>query len=162
VKLQTSSPRVLFIGACWTFLVGFVLLGLAAFFTWRTSAFIQRSQTATGIVTALVPVTSRDSDSKQTTDYAPVFSFRTENGQTYTVTSSTSSNPPSFAVNEDVTVLYDPADPQQARIDSFVQLWLVPVILGSIGIISFIVGFGFVFLLRSLARRGEFALSPKP
>ncbi len=162
MKKQTSDPRSLFIVSCVFFLVGFLLLGLAAVFTWRTSNFIKRSQSATGTVTTMVPVISRDSDSKQTTSYAPVFSFKAANGETYSVTSHTSSNPPSFAVNDEVEVLYDPADPQHARINTFVQLWLLPVILGSIGTFFFIIASVFVFALRALARRSALATPPQP
>jgi hypothetical protein len=162
VKLQTSSPRGLFIGACFLFFAGFVLLVLAAFFTWRTSSFIQRSQSAPGRVTALEPVTGQDSGSNRTINYAPVFSFKAADSKTYSVTSSTSSNPPGFEVGDDVTVLYNPEDPQQARINTFGQLWLVPVILGSTGTVFFIIASGFVFALRTLARRALATSAPLP
>lgn len=156
MKTRTSDPRSLFIVSCVFFLVGFLLLGLAAFFTWRTSNFIKRSRSATGTVTALKLVSLHDSD------YAPVFSFKAADGKTYSVTSNTSSNPPGFAVNDEVEVLYDPADPQRARINTFVQLWLPPVILGSIGTLFFIIASVFAFVLRALARRGSLAAPPQP
>jgi Protein of unknown function (DUF3592) len=162
VKIRIFSPRILFISACWMFPAGFVLLGLAAFFTWRTSNFIQRSQAAAGIVTALKPVTRTDSDSNSDITYAPVFSFKAADGKAYSVTSHASSDPPGFDVGDEVTVLYDPSNPQQARIDTFWQLWAVPVVLGSIGTFFFIIASVFVFAFRALARRAALATPPHP
>ena len=153
MKIQTSSPRSLFIAARVLFLAGFALLCIAAFLTWRTSSFIQRSQTAAGTITALVPVSQHE------ITYAPVFSFKTADGQAWSVRSHTSSNPPDFAVNDSVTVLYDPSDPQHAQIDTFGQLWFVPILLGSMGTFSFIMAAGFVFTLRKLARAALVAQS---
>lgn len=42
-------------------------------------------------------------------------------------TSRVSSNPPNFVVGEDVRVVYRPEDPTRARIDSFGELWLIPM-----------------------------------
>jgi len=151
--MQTSNPQSLKVGALCLLLGGFVLLGVAGFLTFRVSSFIGRSRPATGIVTALSSVESRDSNSNPQLTYAPVFSFETAGGRTYTITSRSSSNPPAFEVGEAVNVLYDPADPDGARIDSFWQLWGVPVLLGSMGTFFFAIAAAFTFTLRHLMRR---------
>jgi len=160
VKTQTSSPRSLFLGALFLLLAGSVLLAIAAFLTWRTYGYIDRSQTASGTITALVPVHSTESDdNSENVTYAPVFTFKTVEGRTVSVTSHSSSNPPGFDPGDSVTVLYDPADPAQAQIDTVWQLWGVPLLLGGMGAFFFFIAAAFTLALRSLARRARQAPS---
>jgi len=162
MKVQTSSPQSLYIGAWFLSIAGLVLLCVAAFLTYRTSHFIENSETAQGSVIALEPVTSTDSnsDTAQTT-YAPVFSFQAADGKTYAVRSNSSSSPPAFAVNDEVTVLYDPNNPQKARIDTFWQVWGVPVLLGAMGAFFFAIAGAFAVALRKLLGNAQPAAIPK-
>lgn len=70
--------------------------------------------------------------------YAPVVKYDV-GGQTYTFTSSNSSSPPSYEVGERVALRYDPADPAWAQIDSWTELWLLPLILGATAVIVAVV-----------------------
>jgi hypothetical protein len=82
-------------------------------------------------------------------DYAPVFSFVAADGETYTVTSVLSTSLPKFSVGDKVRVLYDPTNPNTAKIRSFFQLWGGAVIAGIIALIFFGVGFKLIgFLIR--------------
>lgn len=55
--------------------------------------------------------------------FAPVFRFTTRDGQIHNVTSSTSANPPSYAIGQPVKVLYLEGKPNGARIDSVGDQW---------------------------------------
>ena len=55
---------------------------------------------------------------------APVIRFHSADAREFTHRSNTGSNMPGFKVGEAVVVLYDPADPSRAVIQSFVQLWI--------------------------------------
>ena len=68
-------------------------------------------------------------------DYAPVFCFQTATGESVTVTSDIASSPPGFTEGQPVRVLYDPANPSEAKIHSFFQTWgdfLIPAWVGII------------------------------
>jgi hypothetical protein len=62
----------------------------------------------------------------------PVVRFVARGGQTYVVRSSFGADPPEFRVGQNVTVYYDPQQPQTALIDSD-HLWLLPVVLLVVG-----------------------------
>ena len=64
--------------------------------------------------------------------------FQDAQGRNHTVTSSTGSSRPAYEVGQQVRVLYDPADPQQARLHGFAELWLFPVTFSSIGILCLV------------------------
>lgn len=78
---------------------------------------------------------------------APVVAFTGPNGPVE-FQSSVGSSPPAFRVGEVVTVLFDPARPTEAQLDSFMDKWLVPGVFGFIGVTFGFVGF--VFLLFGL------------
>lgn len=75
---------------------------------------------------------------------APVVAFSGPGGPVE-FQSEIGSSPPAFRVGEAVTVLYDPAAPTKAQLDSFWDKWLLPGVLGFIGAV-----FGFLGLVFSV------------
>jgi len=72
--------------------------------------------------------------------YKPLVQFTDNKGTLIEFSSSTSSNPPSYSVNEKVKVIYNPKSPNKAKIKSFFSLWGGATILGLIGLVFFIIG----------------------
>ena len=66
--------------------------------------------------------------------YCPVFQFMTKDGRTIRVTSKIRSSSPSFHRGDKVTVLYDPKNPDNAAIQSFLDLYFMPMVFGLIGV----------------------------
>lgn len=122
-------------------MIGFLMLMGAGLWAQKTFSFKERAQAVEGEVVEMVA--NRGSDS---TTYAPKYSFMA-NGQQYNVISSTSSNPPAYSVGEKVQVLFDPANPLDARIDSFMGLWFGPTLISVMGSIFFLVGVIPLFLV---------------
>lgn len=131
-------------------LVGTGALGIALVLALHTHRFIARAAQADGEVIELVGRHSSDSDT-----YAPVVRYTPANGEPVEFTSSSSSNPPAFAVGEHVRVLYLPGEPGEARIDAFFNLWGAPLILGSLGLMFFGVGAGITLYGIITRRRDE-------
>jgi hypothetical protein len=164
VKVQVSNPQQLKLFGIIFLAAGMGLLGVAGFFTFRTLRFLGRSVNAEGTITALVQITRSNDDQdggNARITYAPQFSFTDAKGETVTVTSNISSSPPAFDVGDSVGVLYLPDDPEQARIDSFWQLWGVALITGGIG--TMFLGFVLAMALtqRALVRRSAQSLSAR-
>jgi len=79
--------------------------------------------------------------------YYPVVDFKAEDGRRRSVQMSVGSNPPEFEKGDNVTVLYDPEKPLDARIKSFgssAVMWILPGITGILGIVFL----GAVLLVR--------------
>lgn len=110
--------------------IGLGLLGGGAYSGVSTSDFLGNAVSAPGVV---IDLEARwDSDDGGYTYYPRVW-FATEGGRPYEFTGDGGSSPASFDVGEEVRVLFDPADPSQARIDSFMQLWFTPLLLAGMG-----------------------------
>lgn len=67
---------------------------------------------------------------------APIFRFTAMDGRTFTITSHTGQYPCPWRIGDSVRVLYKENHPEYARIDSFFQLWLLPVVFGGLGATS--------------------------
>lgn len=70
--------------------------------------------------------------------YAPVFNFVVPHGRTYTIASYTGSNPPDFKIGKRVNVLYEKGNPENAKINSVGQLWLIEIVFGIMGLSWFL------------------------
>jgi hypothetical protein len=68
--------------------------------------------------------------------FYPVVAFTASSGEKIKFRTDFGSRPAGYTVGQNVTVRYDPADPQQAEIESPVNLWLVPIILGFMGAVA--------------------------
>jgi hypothetical protein len=136
---------------CWMifgnlFLGAFCLWGAYAGYTgWK----LQNE----GIATTGTVVRLEESDSSEggCCVYSPVVEF-SANGQIFSFESGNASDPPAYEVGEEVNVLYDPADPNTAQIDSFFERWIFPIII--IPAMIFTAGILNFFMIRAW-RRGE-------
>ena len=66
---------------------------------------------------------------------APVFEY-TINGQVYHMTSGNESYPPRYKIGDHETLLVDPQNPENARENNFLALWLLPMIMCPTSIVS--------------------------
>jgi hypothetical protein len=127
VEKAAGVANRLYIG-CWIifanlFFAGFCLWGVyAAYTSWTLE---QNGQTVTGQV---VELEESNSSEGGCCVYSPVIEFQV-NGQTYSFDGDTASDPPAYEVGEEVSVLYDPADPDTAQINKWSERWLMPIIL---------------------------------
>ncbi|MGH6932218.1 MAG: DUF3592 domain-containing protein [Dongiaceae bacterium] len=110
-------------------MIGAGLLGAAGYLTIDTRRFVAAAATAQGEVIDVIA--SQDSDDDVV--YRPRVRFRTADGRDQEFTSTIGSKPAGFYVGEVIEVMYDPARPSDAHINSFFQLWFAPLVLGGMG-----------------------------
>ena len=128
--------------------VGVLLLAIAILLLIRTRAFLRRAHDAKAIVIRLV----RKDDGHWAT-WAPVYQFRTRDGQTIEVEDTLSSQPPMFVENQVVDVFYDPAAPHDARARR--PLHQLPLVLGGLGVSLLGLAFAVLLLLRTIPHQAE-------
>lgn len=114
------------------FAISLFLLLDTTFLALSTGSFLRRATRVRASITALEP---RTDTADQTVHYYPSFTFTTPDGISRTITSETGTNPPGFRVGQEVNVLVDPANLADARIDNVIQLWLVPMVVGFLGVV---------------------------
>jgi hypothetical protein len=124
-------------------IVGLVMLVGGGFTYVSTNNFLDISSKTEGIVTDLI--LSHSSNSRGSGVYRPVISFQTEKGENIEFKSGAGSNPPSYRKGDRVNVRYDPENPYHSSIDSFFNLWFLPLLLSVMGFIFS--GIGSTFLV---------------
>lgn len=137
------------VGAIFT-VVGLVLVGVGGVLAYSTVSFVQAAERTTGTVVDLdVRWGSHGSRSSSRAEY-PVVEFEAD-GQRHTFSSGvTSTSHPE--IGDTVSVLYDPAEPTDARLDSGLLNHLLELIFGGMGIVFAV--FGSTLLVGSLRSRG--------
>jgi hypothetical protein len=122
-------------------LSGLVLFGVGAGFTYQYNRIRRNGLMIEGQV---IRLDERCSDDDCT--YRPVVEFRAQDGQIFTHTSSSSTNPPAFDVGETVHMYYMQENPHEARIkgEGGVLRWIF--IMAGAGAVAA----GFVMFARAL------------
>ncbi|MGW5868593.1 DUF3592 domain-containing protein [Streptomyces sp. NPDC055239] len=103
-------------------------------------SFLADAERAPGTVVSLewrndIHGTSRKQRANDGPTAYPVVEFTPADGTPRTFRGSAGSNPPSYDRGEQVEVLYLADSPEDARINGFASLWLLPVVLGGIGFV---------------------------
>ena len=124
----------------WAFsgIAGIMLLvaGTSAF---NALAKISREESAPGRVVDMIERRQYVNEQDRIVEeyYYPVVEYVSNDGKRHTVQLSEGSNPASYEVGDEVTVLYEPEHPLDARIKSFgssALMWVLPSITGILGV----------------------------
>ena len=126
-----------------SFLVGGIAMGagaIALFNYMRTFA-----ATATTCIGTLVAYQSVKSKSDGLTNsgavnHYPIVEFIDATGTKRRFTASTGSNQKPYAVGAEITVQYDPKDPDNADIESKLYQWMIPALVFGLGAASLAAG----------------------
>ncbi|SED57029.1 Protein of unknown function [Streptomyces sp. 2224.1] len=113
--------------------LGAVFLVLALVLAGVTASFLSDAKRTRGSVVSLE--WREDDHGEDHTPVAyPVVEFTSADGMPRRFRSSTGSNPPSYEKGDRVEVLYRAGAPEDARLNGFASLWLLPLIFGGTGL----------------------------
>jgi hypothetical protein len=139
-KKLTGGLFILFLGIAALMLVVAVWTGIS------TARHIAAEQPALGQVTEL----TERKDEQGNAFYYPVVAFDTADGRRQKVQLAEGSWPPAHRVGDLVTVLYQPADPTDARIDAgggTAAMWTWTIVTGALAV-AFALAAGLAWALR--------------
>lgn len=141
--------------------VAVLMLLIAGIASFSNIAKINREETATGRVTDMTKQLEYDEEDRDRVvgeAYYPVVEFVALDGKRRTVQLNEGNFPAAYEVGDEVTILYEPDHPLDARIKSFASsagMWILPGITGILGV-AFL---GAVLLVRRVMFNAE-AASP--
>jgi hypothetical protein len=137
-------------------LIGFALLGLGVYLLHNETAYLQKAERTTAVVTdnKLYPYAGQYS--QDYTYYCSEFQFRTKDGQDVTVEENNGcgklDGPPDYQIGQKVDLYYDPQDPGNFQIPDFTGQYSAAVAATVAGGLFVLVGLG-IFWIGMLARR---------
>ena len=105
---------------------------------YRKLARLRHWVRASGLVVELIPKAKDDGD-RRIVVFSPRVSFCLASGESVEFVSAHSSTPAIAEVGQTVRVLYDPANPQEALIDSFLFRHMVEILLLSVGLVFLVI-----------------------
>ncbi len=121
------------------FFLGAIFLFFAAKYVVRNVNLYAHSTKTIGIV---VQVDRKvESGTESQTYYTPVLAFEA-NGKAYKLSADPVTDPGLYVEGKTFPIRYYSDDPWQAKVDTFDELWLAPLLLGILG--GAFLGFGFV------------------
>ncbi len=110
----------------------------------QTVIFLRSAEQTEGKIVGFIESKNND----RLTMYLPVFDYQPALGKTYRQKAEVASNPPEYKLGETVTILFMKKNPQNARLKSFSELWLMTAVL-----VIFGTAFSFAALLIFQAQR---------
>ena len=129
--LGMNQRRTVSILAMSFLFVGVGLLAVAIERALDVHRFAKKALTASGRV---INLEHRNGGGRNPSGgYVTVFVFQDGSGVSHTARTFDAQNPPTHRVGEEVVVLYQPDQADDARIKSFRTLWLLPTFLGCLG-----------------------------
>ncbi len=120
--------------------IGLIMLVVVIYLYNSHQQFEERAKAVKGTVTAYQDYQSKNDDGSFTTMYTPTFEYEF-NGQSYKHVSSTSTSNKEFEIGQTVNILVDPEDPKEILVNSFMEKWFVPLLLGIMGIVFSGIGY---------------------
>lgn len=126
------------------FLIGIVVLISGVVSVFKTRSRITNSLTADGLVTAFATGMGKSGYL-----YYPLVQFKIPSGQVISFQSSVGTSRAGYSVGQQVKVLYDARNPQEAEIDNLSSLWLVPGCMLAMGL-AFTIGGLFLSVVMTL------------
>jgi hypothetical protein len=125
------AARIFVYGFIGAFAIGsLVLLSIAVVSTVQRATLILSGSRAEATVTAKKQVGHLKGGAVA---YAPMLQFTASDGRTYVVTSDLSGPESAYRFGQHLRVLYQPNQPDGARIDAFTPLWILPLVTGVVG-----------------------------
>ena len=122
-----------------------IALAVGLVMTARSTMWLNRAIHVEGTVTALKPGAKNDAGHTQ---YYPIVEATTADGKSIRVEDGWSTYPPA-EIGSKMDLAFPPARPEEAKIVSFVDFWLIPTILDSFAVV--VVGWLLVILIVKLA-----------
>ena len=131
------------------------ILSLIAFILYqKKSAKLKGSLTANGIVTGLTEsqvnvftsgtiedelIFREEENIFKGGSYAPLIEYSDKSGKKHNIQGAASS-PPKYKIGQQVEILYLESDPEKAIINSFLEKWMVVLMLGGFGALLLLCG----------------------
>lgn len=126
-------------------LAGLILFGISLYFLKKSLDFLKSGTRTTAVVVQLHE--KSDSDGRT---WAPVFEYKTHQNQKIRYNYPISSSPAAWTVGEEAAVVYDPNNPENAKVLTYFGTFGRAVIFMAIALPMLLIGGGYYLSLSYL------------
>jgi len=118
-RMKTSPIVIIFFLLC---AIVMFIAGIPRYL--KMKEFIDNSATTNGIISEIEKETRRTRGGRTKIAYYVIYSFTTKNGVEIKGKSSVPRGPSDFKVSDQITILYNPDDPNHSKMKTFSDLWM--------------------------------------
>jgi len=147
----------------YVFLAGAGLILVSILMGMHANNFRKKAIPTKGTVVALSsssninsPRSSGSPIRETTYTHRPIVRFVTQNGKAIEFLSDTGSKKTAYKKGDAVEVLYLPSSPEKAKINDFLSLWMMPMVIGGIGLIFIALGGGIIIISKLKGRQNAY------
>jgi hypothetical protein len=130
--IKSEAGMFLLVGLC----VGVLAFALLVGAVWTFFSQRRKMESRVLAVGTVVELATQVTANARATIICPIVEFTAPSGEKIRFTSDFGTLPASHKIGQSVNVRYDPLNPQQAEIDSAMNIWLTPLILIFMGIVA--------------------------
>lgn len=131
--------------------IGLILLGIAVYMGYNKYTFLENAITTKATVISYRTTSEKETKkngnkrtTKNTTYYYPKFEFKDLQNRTTQVESNVGhGNSKPYSVGSQVEIVYSKENPQDAKINNFLNQWLFTTIVGGLSILLLVIAFTF-------------------
>ena len=157
--MKLRRPPVIRIVLIGIILLGAALVGLGVKSLVDSQRFVATAAVANGVVVDVAKVREYDSDAERyVTRSYPVVQFVTAREQVVRYQAGQGSNPPHQRIGGSIRVLYDPANPQRVKFDTWNNRWGTGVVLIAAGLALMVLNAAAMYLLLRSERAAQWAV----
>ncbi|MCD4779841.1 MAG: DUF3592 domain-containing protein [Candidatus Omnitrophica bacterium] len=100
----------------------------------KTKKFIDDSFSTSGIISEIEKESRKTRAGTTKITYYVIYTFLTKNGEEIKGKSSVPRGPSDFKISDQITILYDPDNPNNSKMNTFSDLWMDSFCLNLLGI----------------------------
>jgi hypothetical protein len=145
--------RVLFSFNIIALLVALPFLGVGLYEAIKIGRILQSYERIEGTVTGNSYYADPAEDGSGA--YYPSVTFQPEDSRPIQFADGIGTYPARYSVGDRVAVLYNPADPSDARINSWMRLWVAPIIFIIVGSVPLLINLALNYLILDDMRRAR-------
>jgi len=150
IRIVSYLKIILKIAAWNLIVIALVELAIASLLYRNTDRFLQSATRTQGTVKKFLDRPDRYTNKI----YYPVYAYQDGQGNEYETYSSASSYPIAYQIGDKVTMLYLPAHPNDATPDTFLEIWLWPILVACFGFLKLVGGLS-ILLFFYIVKRGR-------
>lgn len=130
-------------------IIGLILLCIASYMGYSKYNFLKNAITTKATIISYKTTTDTETkkngnkrSTKKTTYYYPIFEFKDNQNRLTQVESNVGQgNSKPYSVGSKVEIVYSKENPQEAKINSFLNQWLFTTIVGGLSLLFLMIGF---------------------
>lgn len=114
-------------------IIGLLLSGFGVYTFKKNQKLAKNGVKTMASVIDISEQTDTDSEGYSSKSYYPVLEFVDQNSQKHKFKGNVGGGKKKYHLDQEIEIIYDPANPEQAQMKNFVTQWIMPIVIIIVG-----------------------------